>query len=230
MQHVCQIQIYFFSWNLNLPCSYWSSRYFSALQLLLQGQSQAGLCLFNTITVLLEKKLFFNEAIILRKLAALLAKIILGEKKAPIVRLEGVQFIMMYKRIKTEMTFQYSLPWDVCSCSLTAWRRFCNLQLPLNFRLSESGLCPLQQPVPQWSVQSSTQPVIQGLMLTRGSKTCGHRGASRGVKLCREKAQKGGWRSSGVWWEFLWVGVSQKWSRLVFLPPYVDKSSRIRVG
>lgn len=58
---------------------------------------------------MLEKKLFFNEAIILRRLAAVLAKIILGEKKKPIIMLERVQSIMTYKRIKTETTFQYSL-------------------------------------------------------------------------------------------------------------------------
>lgn len=77
--------------------------------------------------------LFFNEAIILRKLLALLAKIILGVgKKKPIVKLERVQFMMTYNRIKTEMTFQYSLPWDVCSCLLTSWLCFYNPQLPLN--------------------------------------------------------------------------------------------------
>lgn len=46
--------------------------------------------------------------------------------------LERVQSIMTYKRIKTETTFQYSLPWDVCSCSLTSWLCFYSVQLYLN--------------------------------------------------------------------------------------------------
>lgn len=158
-----------------------------------------------------------------------MAKIILGGKKAPIVRLEGVQFIMMYKRIKTEMIFQCSLPWDVYSCLLTAWRRSCNLQLHLNssgpslVSVRCSSLCRSDLFSRQHNPSSRAQ-------CWDAAARCVSTEEPTGGWSCVEKRHKRGRRSSGVRWEFLRVGVSQKWSRLVFLPPYVDRSSRISVG
>lgn len=112
--------------------------------------------------------------------------------------------MMTYNRIKTEMTFQYSLPWDVCSCLLTSWLCFYNPQLPLNCRTSN---CPSLISVHCSSLCCSDLFAIvgiQGVMLTL-SRMCEHR-AGLGEQsswcvelgLCRGK-HKGVWGETAVY-------------------------------